>query len=354
STTRDYKPGGRTPTKISIVGQLTVPHQLLAEPSPAFQLLAYDQVLHLIEAAGYRRYAFGKGSSLSINLDGITAQSPNLNDTTQDNKFADSCVVYGHYIAPPHGIDGTFPSLAIAHDIDKSLDKVLQQGEIAELRPDGKVHVTVEHTTDGFKIRETYLSVATQKDAGNDFPQRVIDGILENTGFKELKDAEWKVNSGGKFDVYFLAADYGMSKAKDGIIITGGLHQLGTDAVWGKCLYKASSTLIPYVFALSRVVCEVTGARYASVGAFARYGQAEAELRLQEIEPRLEQLRQDINAALAKLPLDRDGVREVTGMPVTLESYRLFNEVHGFHSNDRPWKKGNRALEDMLKQELKV
>ena len=143
-----------------------------------------------------------------------------------------------------------------------------------------------------------------------------------------------------------------MSKVKDAVIITGGLHQLGTDAIWGKCLYKASSTLIPYAFALSMAVCEITGAGYASVEAYAQYGQTEARLQLQDIEPQYERLRKEINNALTRLPRDRDGVRQITGMPLSIQSYRLFNDVGGFHDMTKPWKRRNKQLERELVKAL--
>lgn len=346
--TSNFREGTATPIRINIAGQLVTPIAVNSQLESAASRATHN----LLEQAGYFMHGDYSSERTSINLEGITSQSPNLNGTTQKNLFADSCVVYGHYIAQPFGINGTFPSLAVGQDIDKSLDKALQHGEIAELRPDGKVHVTVEHTGNGFTINKVYLSAAMQKGFDNSAKQKVITSILKNTTFKALKDAEFTVNAGGSFNVYFLAADFGMSKVKDCVIITGGLHQLGTDAVWGKCLYKASSTLIPYAFALSRAVCEATGAKYASVAAHSEYGHAEATLQLQEIEHEHERLRKQLNSAMEKLPRDRDGIREITGMPVTIESYRLFNDVGGFHEMTKPWKRRNGQLERELKKAL--
>lgn len=333
-TTQNDTKGKNTPIRISIAGQVVVPEKTDLAPT------GLGVALYLLDRAGYFRNGDFLPQTVSVDVEGITAQSPNLNRTTKENVYADSCVVYGHYIAPPFGLNGTFPSLIIVKHIDDVIDSILLDGVIPELRPDGKVHATVRYTGNGFQIEHINLAVAHQAGISKGlFVDRLLEELVKRTNFTafSLNDTD--------FDVYFLQADFGMSKAKDDVIITGGIHQLGTDKVWGKCLYKPSSTLIPYVFALSKAVASVLGARYASVSAYANYGQELALLQLQDIDPDYERHRGSINAALNKLPRDRDGVREITGMPVTLDSYRLFNDVHGFHGKDKPWKKDNKPLE---------
>ena len=123
---------------------------------------------------------------------------------------------------------------------------------------------------------------------------------------------------------------------------------MGTDGVWGKCLYKASSVVIPYAFALSRAVCEATGANFASVGVYARYGQEQAELFLQEIDPKYESIRDNINRALRTLPKDRNSIREILNTKVNLVTYGHYNDVRGFHAPNKPWKAYNPQLVEAL------
>jgi hypothetical protein len=337
------RPLGVTPIQLTIAGQLVFPEWL------DLGQIARNEAITLLGKSGYLRDGDFSSSQLSLNLDGITTQSPHLNQTTNRNAFADSCVVYGHHLAAPYGLNGTFPSLILAKKIDEAVAALFKE-EIPQLRPDGKVHVTTEYTKNGFNVRRAYVSASHAKNIDPDFRDTVRTGILRCV--PELEGAEVLVNAGGNFDVYFLQADSGVSKAKDDVIITGGEHKLGTDRVWGKGLYKASSTLIPYVFALSKAVCGVTGAKYACVRAYAEYKQEQADLWLQDIDPAHERHRSAINSALGNLPRDRDSIRHITGMPVNLKSYRAFNDVNGFHEPDKPWKQDNLPLEQLLNRAL--
>tara|TARA_Y100000310_G_C20627736_1_gene786904 strand:+ start:387 stop:1604 length:1218 start_codon:yes stop_codon:yes gene_type:complete len=323
---------GTTPIVVNIGGQLAVPNSINLED------LARDTTCELLSNSGLFRDEDYGPDFLDVNLEGITSQSPNLNPTTLSNRFADSCVVYGHYIAPPHGIDGTFPALVIAQEIDQHLN-VLLKDTIPDLRPDGKVHVSVRYTEDGhYQVERVNISIAHSLDIDPDFRDQVKSELTKRLYYHKLEDAEVIVNDGGLFDVYFLKADSGVSKAKDGIVVTGGIHQLGTDAVWGKCLYKASSTLLPYVFSLSKVVAEASGARYASVGAYCEYGSREAQIQLCDLDPKVGYDRERINSALQHLPKDRDTIRGLTGLQPELRSYLHFNDIPNFHSPIQPWK----------------
>src|SRR3989338_7578932 len=175
--------------------------------------------------------------------------------------------------------------------------------------------------------------------------------LLKN--FYKGEKIDISINHGGDFNHYFVNADSGISGKKDSVIVTGGLHQLGTDGVWGKCLYKASSVTIPYAFALSRAVCEAIGANFASVKVYARYGQEQAELFLEAIDPKYERVRSEINNALKTLPRDRDGIRNILNMKVNLITYGKFNDVREFHEPTKPWKYYNPQLVDSLTSALK-
>ncbi|HLL60171.1 MAG TPA: hypothetical protein VK338_00480, partial [Candidatus Nitrosocosmicus sp.] len=177
--------------------------------------------------------------------------------------------------------------------------------------------------------------------------------LIKNITIHNVDGANFNVNNGGDFNVFFLQADSGVSKAKDDVIITGGIHQLGTDRVWGKCMFKASSTLIPYTFALSKVICDVTGAKYASVSGYSHYGRELAFFQLQDLDSEHENMRGDINKALDRMVRDRDGIRNILGMPVTVETYKAYNDVTNFHSAEKPWKRGNKELEEMFRKNIK-
>ena len=324
--------------RINICGQLIIPKGI------NLYKICRKATIKTLRKAGYFKTDDFSQKRVIINIEGITAQSPELNKTTNSNKFADSCVVYGHYIKKPFGINGTFPSLMIAKKIDECIKNLSKN--ISELRPDGKVHVTVKYRKDGFIIKNIYISISHKKGVRGGFKK-----IIKKEIKKELKDYLIKrieINSGGNFDVYFLNADSGISKAKDDVIITGGIHQLGTDGVWGKCLCKASSTLIPYVFSLSRLVCDMTNAKYASVSAFSAYGKKYARLQLQDIDSDCEIYRKEINLILKRLPRDRDSIRKIINLTINERSYKLFNDIRGFHDIKKPWKRNNKKLNDII------
>ena len=338
------------PIRVNLVGQITA---LQFNQTDLDQIVRED-IFDVFDRAGYFLHGDFVPQHIIADTQGVTSQSPNLNRTTQHNKFADSCVVYGHYIKEPFGIGGTFPSLAIAKKIDRTLEETVRQGTIPELRSDGKVHVSVVRESNGYKIRDVYLSVAHSRNPSAEFREtigRIVSQAIRD--YNGGENAQITVNGGGNFNFYFVNADSGISGKKDSVIVTGGIHQLGTDGVWGKCLYKASSVAIPYAFVLSRAVCEVTGANFASVGVYARYGQEQAELFLQEIDSKYESFRDDINRALRTLPRDRENIRDILNMKVNLITYGKFNDVRGFHDPTKPWKSYNPQLVEALTSALK-
>ncbi|HLC51612.1 MAG TPA: hypothetical protein VJI98_00025 [Candidatus Nanoarchaeia archaeon] len=324
--------------RVTIGGQIVVNRKIKVDK------IATETVISCLKRAGYVDYA---NPNKVIVKTIVTKQSNYLNNTSKSNNYADSCVVYGHYLHEPFGVNGTFPSLIIAQQIDKILNDNKKQ--LSALRYDGKVHVTVIYNERGFKVDDVYISVAHKKNCSN-FDDKLKQVLINK--IPALKHSKINVNQGGEFSVYFLKADSGVSKAKDDIIITGGIHQLGTDRVWGKCLYKASSILIPYVFAMSKAICECTGADYSSVSAFAKYGQREAEIQLCEIDPKFERLREKINRCLENIPRDSQSIRTILNLPISKGTYKLMNDISGFHDSNKPWKKKNRILIKYLKEGL--
>lgn len=342
---RDMLLTGVTPIEINIGGQLTMPKGIY------LRRIAYDVAINQLKKAGYLKFGDFVPEKVTMHTDSITRQSTNLARTSRENRFADSSVIYGHYIADPYGVNGTFPSLIIGKKISRIVER-LSKTTIPELRSDGKVHVTVRYTKKGFEVEDIFVSVAHKKNPAMDFKKRVVQGIIDSLFFPGVDKARIRVNAGGDFDVYFLQTDFGSSKSKDDVIITGGLHQLGTDKVWGKCLYKASSTLVPFAFSLSRSICEVTGAKFSSVCTYAQYGAEKALFRLENIDSVNEDKRDKIDRALSKIPSDRDSMRKILDLDVNIDSYSTFNDVFGFHSPDKPWKERNPELESLLKKNL--
>lgn len=336
---------GTTPVRVNIGGQLVLPEGV------SLQDVAHDAVISTLARAGYLSDGdFGR-DALFLSLDGLTSQSPNLNGTTNKNKFADSAVAYGHYLAEPFGLQGTFPGLILGQRVNNRLVQLTKEHDW--LRHDGKVHVTTEFTQDGPVITGVYVSVAHARNVPDNFRNIIKLAIGEEfDGQFGIDTAQIDVNAGGDFNVYFVQADAGVSKVKDGVIVTGGLHQIGTDAIWGKCGYKASAVTLPHAFAVARAICDATGAQFATISAYSEYGRGEIVLQLQDIDPQYECLRRGINNGLQHLPSDRDGIRSAVGLGISLDYYNAYNDVSGFHDSQRPWKKPMPSFEQIIASHL--
>jgi len=326
---------GKTPIDINVGGQV------VAVSGLDIQSIAYDVAAERLGQLGYFENGHFSRDELRVFTPDIIPQSDNLNETTQDpDKFADSAVCVGHHIAEREGFYGTFPSLIIAQDLERRL--MQNRDEIDGLMSDGKVHVTIEYHENGISVARVNLSVGYIGKDGGGFRDKIFDILAD--GRWHLDRSKVDINGGGDFNIYFLQADYGMSKAKDDVIITGGLYPIGTDRVWGKCTWKASSTLLPYAFSLSRVVCDVTGAKYASVSCYGEYGKQCQDIQLREIDPDLEPQWEDIQKGLHGLPRGRSEIRELIGLDDGIDSYRAFNDPKGFTHPAKPWKKENPQL----------
>ncbi|MFH1398558.1 MAG: hypothetical protein ABIG95_00420 [Candidatus Woesearchaeota archaeon] len=247
-----------TPVIINIGGQLNIAEAV------DYRQVAFDTTRILLMELGYLDTGVFSTDHLEVNLEGITAQSVHLTRTTLQNEFADTCVVYGHHIKEPFGLNGTFAPLVIGQQITLGLESTLAN-LVTVRRPDGKIKITTRIIPKGFTVERIFASLAYEGEFTPQLREQFRQAIVSADDGYLTTNSEVIVNSGGLFDVYFLQADAGTYKAKDDIIITGGIHQLGTDGVWGKCLFKASTIAIPWAFALAKVVCDTTGARYSCV-----------------------------------------------------------------------------------------
>ncbi len=374
TTTPSYKPKGITPITINLAGQVNLHKQINLEEvvrDTAMQLLTD---LHYFDATAGKRKAFSS-EKVKINVAGIGKQSPLLTRATAQDLFADSCTVKGHYITGAQAINGTYAPLIIAQRTGKALFDLVKgsafngsngdgnDGAMNDatdtkrypLHADGKVHITAKNTIEGYAIEEIKVSVShdgeltplTRSEIISEINRRVQETRVRST---TLPKDYFSLNSDAGFNVYFVQADAGVSKVKDAILITGGLDTIGTDAVWGKCMYKASSILLPYAFALSRAIATHFNANYVSVTARSRHNNPHAVLQLGEIDSKYESKREAINNTLAQLPTTIPDIRYLTGLKVTPESYTRWNDPLHFHTLNKPWKAPNNELDARFKR----
>src|SRR3989339_591537 len=128
----------RKKLNFNIAGQINLPQNVFLD----LENIAKREIELLLQKAGYRQGV--DFNEIHVSKRGITNQSIHLNGTSRENKFADSCVVYGHYIAPAIGIDGTFASLRLAQRIDQEIHN--RHNNLGDIKPDGKVHLTLRHS----------------------------------------------------------------------------------------------------------------------------------------------------------------------------------------------------------------
>ena len=316
-----------TPIRINVVGNIHASNSIDLEE------ISRATALSLLDRAGYLMHGDFEGGNLIINTEGVIRES-SIDIEEAKNIFTDSCTVIGHAIRAPYGKSGTFSSLIIAQEVDRFVDTLLREEDLG-LRPDGKAYITVKYGKDGISLEQVALSLSHKQ--GNNlsaFRKEIGERIAQEFKRYRLKRENTLVNEGGPFDRYFVQASTGVSKAKDGVIITGGNTGIGTDSFWGKCMYKASSILFPAAFAVSNVVCELTGAKYASVRGSVLYGYERATFVLEQIDPECERQRYAINRAMEILPRSPAELRKMLDLPVSIGSYRQLNDVAGFHDVD--------------------
>ncbi|MFC2133803.1 hypothetical protein ACFLTH_04235, partial [Bacteroidota bacterium] len=319
---------------VSVAGQVNIPTEIDLKDSIEVE------VNKLLDKSGYRDFGFYNGL---VDIKKVTSQAEELNETTRKNKFGDSCVPVGYHIASSYVLNGTFPGLAIANDIDASIDKILKNGDIEELRPDGKVHVVTKdivkkNKISGFSLEYVNISIAHDEELPAGFREEVRKKIIEySNGYKDmLSQVEMDINAGGSFIHYFVQADSAVNKVKDAVIINGGKMGIGSDAFWGKCLYKASSTMIPFSFLLAKTISDVIHKNVSITGLSMIGQEREAMFFLEEIYPDVnDRVKNNIDRILEEeLPTTRNDLMDYLGIPrpVNIESYRLLNDVQGFHN----------------------
>ena len=129
--------------------------------------------------------------------------------------------------------------IALAHKLARQLTKVLKDGTLNYLRPDGKTQVTVEYDENGKPFRLDAVVLSTQHDdqvsqeqIHKDIKKYVFDEILP----AEMVDADTKffINPTGRFVIGGPHGDSGLTGRKIIVDTYGGYARHGGGAFSGK------------------------------------------------------------------------------------------------------------------------
>lgn len=333
---------GITPIQINISGGLTSPFEyhkkyIQKEIGSAWMLLLGENEFYEGKLFGWDN-PLRRIDAIRVNTDRLNFQVAKPNHQRVHGAVDGSCTVYGHYIREPLGIEGTFASLAIAHNIDKAIYMIDPHNvepsdfetphPIPDIRDGGRVIVTVSYDDKGYILRDVELYVAHKKNPTANFNQAIENVVKKEIAqYRGGEDITITVNPHGDFSVYFIDVQNGRSGVQDALILTGGHYDLGTKQVWGRCLHQATSLALPYAFGLAEAVCQTTRARYATIGVAVDDQKQSVHAFLGEIDPEYEGLRERINHILKEFPVKPNQIRIITGMGINFHSYYTFNSL---------------------------
>ncbi|MBS3825936.1 methionine adenosyltransferase, partial [Candidatus Bipolaricaulota bacterium] len=200
---------------------------------------------------GYDNNKYGFDGEDCAVLTSIDEQSPDISHgVSQAQEIRDEEEVENHYARLGAGDQGIVYGYAcketkslmplpitLAHRLTKKLAEVRKEGEILNLRPDGKSQVTIEYE-DGEPMRADTVILAAQHDPELDekkLERRLFKKVIKPTIGRWLDgDTNIFVNSSGKFVKGGPPADTGMTGRKIIVDTYGGYGSHGGGAYSGK------------------------------------------------------------------------------------------------------------------------
>ena len=146
-------------------------------------------------------------------------------------------------------------SYVLSSKLAKQSEKVRKEGIIPYLRPDGKMHVTVEYE-DGVPVRVDTVVISLQHDdtvsheqLEEDIKREIIEPVI---GKDLLKDTKYFINPTGRFVIGGPVGDSGLTGRKIVVDTYGGYSIHGGGAFSGKDYTKVDRSAAYY----ARYVCK--------------------------------------------------------------------------------------------------
>lgn len=227
-------------------GVVTLMGEISASCSVDFQNIARN----VIADAGYNDENCGMDARTCSVITNIDQQSSDIaagvnqskecksgSDTVQDqNGAGDQGMMFGY--ACNETAELMPLPISLAHKLAKKLDMAREEGDIPELRPDGKTQVTVEYIN-GVPTRVDTIVIAAQHSADADIPrlrQDIISKVILPVIPEQMLDLETKIhiNPTGRFVAGGPQADSGLTGRKIIVDTYGGYARHGGGAFSGK------------------------------------------------------------------------------------------------------------------------
>jgi len=190
-----------------------------------------------VREVGYTRAKYGFDAETCGVLVSIDEQSPDIAQGVDVGGAGDSGTMFGY--ACDETPDLMPAPISLAHRLARRLAEVRKSKELAYLRPDGKVQVTVGYDAKGRPERVESVVVSAQhhdevdtEQLRADVQEHVIDRVLSGGLSKE--GAQLYINPTGRFVVGGPTADAGLTGRKIMVDTYGGYARHGGGCFSGK------------------------------------------------------------------------------------------------------------------------
>jgi S-adenosylmethionine synthetase len=195
-----------------------------------------DVVRSTIERIGYNDPAFGFDSTTCAVISTIDRQSPDIAMGVDVGGAGDQGMMFGY--ATDETEELMPMPILLAHRLAEELAKQRKNGEIAWLRPDGKVQVTVVYedkqpvAVDTVVVSAQHAANVSSRTIRNTLIEQIIEPLIP----AELRQKKMKyhVNPTGRFVIGGPQGDAGLTGRKIIVDTYGGMGRHGGGAFSGK------------------------------------------------------------------------------------------------------------------------
>jgi S-adenosylmethionine synthetase len=195
-----------------------------------------DIVRSTIERIGYNDPAFGFDSATCAVISTIDRQSPDIAMGVDGGGAGDQGMMFGY---ATDETDELMPMpILLAHRLAEALAKQRKSGEIAWLRPDGKVQVTVVYedkqpiAVDTVVVSAQHAANVSSRTIRNTLIEQIIDPLIPAE--MRQKKMKYHVNPTGRFVIGGPQGDAGLTGRKIIVDTYGGMGRHGGGAFSGK------------------------------------------------------------------------------------------------------------------------
>jgi S-adenosylmethionine synthetase len=193
-----------------------------------------DVVRTTIERIGYNDPAYGFDSATCAVISTIDRQSPDIAMGVDTGGAGDQGMMFGY--ATDETEELMPMPILLAHRLAQELAKQRKNGNIAWLRPDGKVQVTVVYedkqpiAVDTVVVSAQHAANVSSRTIRNTLIEHIIDPLIP----AEMRQKKYHVNPTGRFVIGGPQGDAGLTGRKIIVDTYGGMGRHGGGAFSGK------------------------------------------------------------------------------------------------------------------------